>query len=186
MFDQKGLFQTDISVHHALFTAALRNYHSASQLATMGNMDSQTQHSDSDSAAQLWHSDMPGNEWGFQHMTDRVEAAQRAEAAVTAAGSGFATSLPDLQVCCCMTKPVSVTPVDVHCEQQLPPYAYQLSGIACLGSDHSYTLRSCCDNPCRAYFRKVCILSAYLCCSRVSPTFPLATPACGRHALLVI
>ena len=148
MFDQKGLFQTDISVHHALFTAALRNYHSASQLVTMGNMDSQTQHSDSDLAAQLWHSTIPGNEWGFQHMTDRVEAAQRVEAAMTAAESGFAISLPDLQVCCCMTKPVSLTPLMLHCEQQLPPYACQLSSIAHLGSDRRYALLSCCGNPC--------------------------------------
>ncbi len=97
MFDQKGLFQTDVSVHHALFTEALHSYHSATQLATKGS--SQSQHSEAGSAARLEHAELAGNAWGFDHMTQRVEAAQRAEAAEEANGGGLEIRLPELQVC---------------------------------------------------------------------------------------
>ena len=98
MFDQKGLFQTDVSVHHALCTAALHSYHSATQLATKGSSLSHTQHPEADSAAWLEHAELAGNAWGFDHMKERVEAAQRAEAAEEADGGGLEVRLPELQV----------------------------------------------------------------------------------------
>ncbi|KAL0032922.1 hypothetical protein WJX77_006479 [Trebouxia sp. C0004] len=92
MFDQKGLFQTDVSVHHALFTAALHSYHSATQLITKGSSLSHTQHPDAGSAAEL-----AGNAWGFDHMNERVEAAQGTEAAEEADEGGLEVRLPELQ-----------------------------------------------------------------------------------------
>lgn len=97
MFDQKGLFQTDVSVHHALFTAALHSYHSATQLATKGS--SLTQHPEAGSAAELKHAELAGNAWGFDHMKERMRAAQKAEAAEEADGGGLEVRLPELQVC---------------------------------------------------------------------------------------
>jgi len=102
MFDQKGLFQTDVSVHHALFTEALHSYHSATQLATKGS--SQTQHPEAGSAAELKHAELAGNAWGFDHMKERVEAAQRAEAAEDTGGGGLEFRLPELQVCKASTR----------------------------------------------------------------------------------
>ncbi|KAL0024884.1 hypothetical protein WJX79_010740 [Trebouxia sp. C0005] len=95
MFDQKGLFQTDVSVHHALFTAALHSYHSATQLATKGS--SLTQHPEAGSAAELKHAELAGNAWGFDHMKERMRAAQKAEAAEEADGGGLEVRLPELQ-----------------------------------------------------------------------------------------
>lgn len=103
MFDQKGLFQTDVSVHHALFTAALHSYHSATQLATKGSSLFQTQHPEAGSAAQLEHAELAGNAWGFDHMNDRVEAAQSVEAAEEHDGGGLKARLPELE---------AATPVD--------------------------------------------------------------------------
>ncbi len=97
MFDQKGLFQTNVSVHHALFTAALHSYHSATQLATKSS--SQSQHPEAGSAAEIQPGGLAGNAWGFDHMKERVEAAQRAEAAEEADGGGLEVRLPELQVC---------------------------------------------------------------------------------------
>ncbi len=97
MFDQKGLFQTDVSVHHALFTAALHSYHSATQLITKGS--SQTQHPEAGSAAELKHAELAGNAWGFVHMKERVEASHMREAAEEAHEGGLEVRLPELQVC---------------------------------------------------------------------------------------
>ena len=102
LFDQKGLFQTDISVHHALLAAALQNYHSA-QIATI---DPHTQSRSSDSPAELRQlysrgscSELPGNEWGFEHMAERMAAAAKAsEEEENAAESGLIIRLPELQV----------------------------------------------------------------------------------------
>lgn len=99
MFDQKGLFQTDVSVHHALFTAALHSYHSATQLASKGSSPSQSQHSEAGSAAEHKHAELAGNAWGFDHMNERVEAAQRRDAAEEADEGGLEVRLPELQVC---------------------------------------------------------------------------------------
>ena len=103
MFDQKGLFQTDVSVHHALFTAALSSYHSAAQLTAEGSSLSETEHPEAGSAAELKHAKLAGNAWGFDHMKERVEAAQRTEAAEESGyggleAGGLKVRLPDLQV----------------------------------------------------------------------------------------
>ena len=101
MFDQKGLFQTDVSVHHALFTEALHSYHSVTQLATKGS--SLSQRPEAGSAAEIKHAELAGNAWGFDHMDERVEAAQRTEAAEEADRGGLEITLPKLQVCTAAT-----------------------------------------------------------------------------------
>lgn len=93
-------------MHHALFTAALQNYHSASDIATNGDMHRQTQLSGSDSAAHIRQSEMSGNEWGFEHMVERVEAAQKEHGGgEEAEAAGVVVRLPDLKVC-----PLSMCP----------------------------------------------------------------------------
>ena len=102
MFEQKGLFQADVSIHHTLCATALQNYHTCAQRLQNGSplvpfggptID------DSAAAAQLGNSELPGNEWGFEHMCERIAAAQKTSAeGLEADAEGPVVRLPPLQV----------------------------------------------------------------------------------------
>ena len=102
MFEQKGLFQADVSIHHALCATALQNYHKSAQrlqngspLDPFGGPDAE----DSALEAQLSNSELPGNEWGFDNMSERIAAAQETSAeGLEANAEGPVVRLPHLQV----------------------------------------------------------------------------------------
>lgn len=102
MFEQKGLFQADVSIHHALCTTALHNYHtSVQQLQTGGRSDpfGGPAVPESASQAQLGHSELPGNEWGFERGSEQVAGAQEGFAEeVEAEAECPVVRLPHLQV----------------------------------------------------------------------------------------
>lgn len=102
MFEQKGLFQADVSIHHALCTTALQNYHTSAQQLQNGSPPDPLGGpvvDDLASAAQLGNSELPINEWGFEHMSERIAAAQEASAeGLKANAEGPIVRLPHLQV----------------------------------------------------------------------------------------
>lgn len=103
MFEQKGLFQADVSIHHALCATALQNYHtSAKRLQSGGCCDPFGGPEVDDSAleAQLSYSELPSNEWGFERMPERISAAQETSSEGSEANAeGPVVRLPHLQVC---------------------------------------------------------------------------------------
>ena len=111
MFDQKGLFKTDVSIHHALLTASLSSYCSAILTDPNANPNpsldgsSQAGPSSSASATQLPELraavEIPGNEWGFAHMAEHIgDAARLQPSHETVRGCDVqAFELPSLQVC---------------------------------------------------------------------------------------
>ena len=103
MFEQKGLFQADVSIHHALCATALQNYHtSAKRLQSGGPCDPFGGPEVDDSAlqAQLSYSELPSNEWGFGRMPERIAAAQETSSEGSEANAeGPVVRLPHLQVC---------------------------------------------------------------------------------------
>ena len=102
MFEQKGLFQADVPIHHALCATALQNYHTSAQQLQNGsppNPFGGPAVDDSASAAQFGKSELPGNEWGFVHMSERLAAAQDTSAdGLEANAEGPVVRLPHLQV----------------------------------------------------------------------------------------
>lgn len=102
MFEQKGLFQADVSIHHALCITALQNYHTSFQRLQTGgppNPFGGPAVPESASQAQLGHSELPGNEWGFERESERIAAAQESFAEdLEAEAEGPVVRLPHLQV----------------------------------------------------------------------------------------
>ena len=99
IFEQKGLFQADVSIHHALCQTALQSYHSFTQRLQQGSLT--TQPDDSDSEAQLDQPEASGNKWGFEHMPKRISAAQQAyRDGMADQADGPTVRLPNLQVQC--------------------------------------------------------------------------------------
>ena len=97
MFEQKGLFQADASIHLALCQTALQNYHSFTQRLQQGCLRTQPDESDSDT--QLGHSEASGSKWGFEHMPERVSAAQEPYTyGMAKEADGPTVRLPNLQV----------------------------------------------------------------------------------------
>lgn len=104
LFQQKGLFQADISIHHALCAAALQNYHASvyklhdgSPPAVSGGAGAELD--DSVSEAHPGESEPPGNEWGFGRMSERITAAQQLPADGSEADTEApVVRLPNLQV----------------------------------------------------------------------------------------
>ena len=105
MFEQKGLFQADVSIHHALCAAALHNYHASTHRLKSGSPpalfeEPATELDESASEAQLGDSELAGNEWGFERMSERIAAAQQMYAEdLEADAEGPVVRLPNLQVC---------------------------------------------------------------------------------------
>ena len=98
IFDQKGLFQADVSVHHALCTAALQNYHASIQSLQRGDPLIPWGES-AIPDPQLSSSVLQGNVWGFQHMPERIAAAQEVDTdCMEADAEAPAVRLPQLQV----------------------------------------------------------------------------------------
>lgn len=105
LFQQKGLFQADISIHHALCVAALQNYHASVSTLHNGSplafsTGAAAALNESDSEAQPGESESPGNEWGFGRMSERITAAQQLPAdGLEADAEAPVVRLPNLQVC---------------------------------------------------------------------------------------
>ena len=104
LFQQKGLFQADVSIHHALCATALRNYHASTHKLSNGSLPVSSGGTSAEldglgSEAQPGELKLPGNEWGFEHMSDRITAAQQLPDDFEANTEAPVVRLPNLQVC---------------------------------------------------------------------------------------
>lgn len=105
MFQQKGLFQADVTIHHALCATALQNYHASvhklhDRRSPAFSGGAATELDDSVSEPRPGESELPGSEWGFGHMAERIAAAQKlCGDGLEADTEAPVVRLPNLQVC---------------------------------------------------------------------------------------